>query len=49
MEAEGYPEGHAATEGEEKDVNTVEDRADVDFQATEPGEGLVHGASDRTA
>ena len=48
MEAKSHPEGHAATEGKERDVNTVEDRANVDFQATEPGEGLVHGVSDRT-
>ena len=46
-EPKGYPKGHTATEGEEKDVNTVEDRAYVDFQAAELGEGLVHNEADR--
>ena len=46
-EAKGYPEGHAATEGEEKDAKNVEDRADVDFRAAELDEGPVHNASDR--
>ena len=45
-EAEDYTEGHTATEGEEKDANAMEDRADVDLRAAELGEGLVHDDSD---
>ena len=45
-EAKCYPEGHAATEGDEKDADAVEDRAGVDLRAAELAKGLVDDDSD---